>query len=148
MSTTLDTKLTGSAATASSKKWHIGLWVAQIALAALFAMGAIPHSFMSPTAMVEMGIAWVATAPLALIRFIGFAEIAGVLGLILPAATRIMPKLTVYAAGGLLTIQALAIPFHVYRGELAPLPFNFILVALAVLIIWGRTRKAPILPRS
>ncbi len=74
-------------------------------------------------------------------------EILGVMGLILPAATRIQPQLTVWAAKGLLAIQALAIPFHAFRGEFAPLPFNLIYVALAVFVIWGRTRKAPILPR-
>lgn len=70
------------------------------------------------------------------------------MGVILPAATRIMPQLTVWAAAGLLAIQALAIPFHILRGEFAALPFNLIYVALAVFVLWGRARKAPIAPRA
>ena len=81
-------------------------------------------------------------------RFIGLAELAGIIGLILPAATRIRPELTRLAAIGLLAIQVLAIPFHILRAEFAPLPFNFLLVALALFIIWGRTRKAPITART
>lgn len=132
----------------SSKKWHIGLWVAQIALALLYASGVWFHLLISPAEAAAMGALWIETAPLPLVRFIGIAELAGVIGLILPAATRIKPKLTTYAAVGLLAIQALAIPFHVIRGEIEPLPFNLVLVALAVLIIWGRSRKAPIAPSA
>ncbi|MFK7859570.1 MAG: DoxX family protein [Granulosicoccus sp.] len=128
----------------SAKGWNIGLWTAQIALAALYAMAVYMHVLMSPVELAGMGAVWAETAPIWLIRFIGFAELAGVIGLIVPAATRIKPELTVYAAMGLLAIQALAVPFHVIRGEMSVLPFNLIYVALAMLIIWGRTRKSPI----
>lgn len=131
-----------------NSKWNIGLWVAQIALALLYAMSVYMKLLLSPAEMVQMGLAWAENAPLALVRFIGFAELAGVIGLILPAATRILPKLTVHAAMGLLAIQVLAIPFHAFRGEFAALPFNLIYLGLAVLIIWGRTNKAVIAPRS
>lgn len=132
----------------SRSKWHIGLWVAQIALAALYAMPAYMKLAMSPDELMQMGLLWVGGAPLSLVRFIGLAELAGAIGLILPAATRIKPQLTIYAAIGLTAIQALAIPFHLIRGEAAVLPFNLIYLALAVLIIWGRSRKAPIAPRA
>ena len=47
-----------------------------------------------------MGAVWMTEVPIALPRFIGVMEVLGVLGLILPAATRIMPHLTVWAAAG------------------------------------------------
>lgn len=133
-----------SAITSTGKGWHIGLWVAQIALAILYASGVWFHLLMSPAEAAAMGAVWIEEAPLWLVRFIGLAELAGVIGLILPAASRIKPELTTYAAVGLFAIQMLAIPFHLYRGEVEPLPFNLVLVALAVFIIWGRGRKAPI----
>ncbi len=123
-----------------------GAVAAQIALALLYLMGAWFH-FLPPAEAARMGAVWMSEVPIALPRFIGVMELLGVIGLILPAATRIQPQLTVWAAKGLLAIQALAIPFHAVRGEFEPLPFNLIYVALAVLVIWGRTRKAPILPR-
>ncbi len=129
-----------------SPRWHMGLWAAQIALALLYLMGAWFH-FLPPAEAARMGAVWMSEVPIALPRFIGVMELLGVIGLILPAATRILPHLTVWAAKGLLAIQALAIPFHAVRGEFEPLPFNLIYVALAVLVIWGRTHKAPILPR-
>lgn len=134
-------------ATQNSTGWNMCLWVAQVVLAALFSMGVYMHLILSPAEMVAMGAAWAETAPLGLIRFIGVAELAGVVGLILPALTRIKPHLTTYAAMGLLAIQVLAIGLHVVRGEFDVLAFNFIFVALAILVIWGRSKKSPITPR-
>jgi len=59
-----------------------------------------------------------------LVRFIGVSELAGALGLILPAATRIRPGLTPLAALGLSTIMALAMLFHLVRGEPQALPIE------------------------
>jgi hypothetical protein len=139
--------MTSTAIATPSRGWHIGLWAAQIALAGLYLMGAWFH-FLPAEEAAKMGAVWMSEVPIALPRFIGVMEVLGVIGLILPAATRIMPHLTVWAAAGLLAIQALAIPFHVIRGEFEPLPFNLIYVALAVFVLWGRARKAPIAPRA
>lgn len=133
--------------TPASPRWNFGLWVAQIALAALYLMGVWIHLLLSPEEGAAMGAVWMSEAPLSLVRFIGVMELLGVVGLILPAATRIKPQLTVLAAAGLLAIQVLAIPFHAFRGEFVALPMNMIYAALAVLVIWGRWRKAPIQPR-
>jgi len=137
-----------TATSTPNKKWNIGLWVAQVALALLFSMGVYMHLFLSPAEMAAMGAGWAETVPPALIRFIGIAELAGIIGLILPALTKIKPKLTIYAAMGLLAIQVLAIIVHASRGEFSVLPFNFIFAALAVLIIWGRKKKAPLVEKS
>ncbi len=138
---------TAPATPTPSRTWNIAIWAGQIALAALYLMGAWFH-FLPPEQAAAMGAVWMTEVPIALPRFIGVVEVLGVIGLILPAATRIMPHLTVWAAAGLLAIQALAIPFHVIRGEFEPLPFNLIYVALAIFVLWGRSRKAPIAPRA
>jgi hypothetical protein len=65
---------------------------------------------------------------------------------ILPAATRIKPGLTVWAALGCAALQLCAIAFHVSRGEAAKTPFNALLVALSLFVAWGR-RRAPLVPR-
>lgn len=131
-----------------SSKWNIGLWVAAIVLSLLYAMSVYMKLFLSQPEMVAMGLAWAENAPIGLVRFIGTMELLGIIGLILPTATRILPKLTIYAAMGLAAIQLLAIPFHMYRGEFVALPFNLIYLGLAVLIIWGRSNKAVIAPRA
>lgn len=124
--------------------WTIALWVAQIALAIFFGMAGYFKSFMAPAALTQMGIAWASDAPIGLLRFIGVSELAGALGVILPALLRIQPELTPLAALGFAIIQALAIPFHIIRGETAATPINAVLLALALFVVWGRSFKAPI----
>ena len=135
---TLETK-------APSKGWHIGLWVAQVLLAVGFGMAGL-MKLATPYADLAQKMAWAQHTPAALVKFIGVVELAGALGLILPAATRIKPFLTPLAASGLVVIMVLAIGLHVSIGEV-PKP-NFVLGGIAALVAWGRWRKAPISPRS
>jgi hypothetical protein len=44
--------------------------------------------------------------------------------------------------------MALALIFHLTRGETSAVPINFAIGALAVFVAWGRSRKAPIPPRA
>ena len=76
------------------------------------------------------------------------AELLGGIGLVLPAATRIMPKLTPLAALGLLTVMLLAMLTHVTRGEFSALGANVMLGGLAAFVAWGRLAKSPIAPRA
>jgi len=79
----------------------------------------------------------------ALVKFIGFAELAAGVGLVLPAATRVMPSLTPLAAIGLAIIMGLAIPFHIMRGEANVIALHIVVVALCVFVAWGRFRRVP-----
>jgi hypothetical protein len=71
-----------------------------------------------------------------LITFIGMAEIAGSLGIVLPMATNIAPWLSPWAAIGLAIIMLLAIGFHVRRHESVVAPV--ILFLLAGFVVFGR----------
>ena len=119
---------------------HATLWLVQILLAAVFLLVGYTHAI----APIEVAVAragWVASLPVALVRFIGVAELAGALGLVLPAATRIQPRLTPLAAAGLAIIMLLAIPFHLVRGETGAIAFNLALGSLAAFVAWGRQRE-------
>src|SRR5712691_8878444 len=71
-----------------------------------------------------------------LTTFIGVAEIAGGLGIVLPMATNIAPSLSLWAAVGLSTIMLLAIGFHLSRHESPVAPG--ILFLLAAFVVFGR----------
>lgn len=119
-----------------SKK-TIALWGAQIFLAIVFAAaGFVKASQPIPDLTVMMG--WPGEAPFALVRFIGLAELAAAMGLILPVLTGILPRLTALAALGLAVIQFLAMGLHIYRGEFEVLPVNILLLVLAVFVMLGR----------
>lgn len=127
--------------------WSIGLWAAQILLALAYGAAGGMKTFM-PIADISAQMAWAAASPDWLIRFIGVAELAGAVGLILPSATRILAWLTPLAALGLSVIQVLAISLHAVRGETTmTLPANIVFLALAMFVVWGRWQKAPIASR-
>lgn len=102
---------------------------------------------MTPIATLAALWPWAGDHP-GLVRGTGVIDLVGGLGLVLPALTRIRPGLTVLAAAGLAALQVGAIVFHVARGEVANTPVNFVLLALALFVFWGRRTKAPIAPRG
>lgn len=128
-------------------KWNIALWVAQVVLAAVYVMAGFMKLTQPIDALVASGMSYAGDYPELLTRFIGTMEVLGAIGIILPAATRILPVLTPLAALGFSTIQVLAIGLHTTRGEFQVLPVNLILLALSLFVLWGRLRKAPISPR-
>ena len=126
----------------------VALWVAQLLLFLAFAASGVMKLTM-PIPELSQQAPWVADVPVALVRFIGLAELAGALGVLLPALTRVRPGLTPLAAAGLATVMLLAIGFHAMRGDDAiAFVITGILGALALFVAWGRSRRAPITPRA
>jgi putative oxidoreductase len=80
--------------------------------------------------------------------FIGVAEIAGALGLLLPGMTRKLPGLTSVAAGCLAFVVASATVLHIYRGETGPAVTTAILFFLASFVAYARWRVRPITPKG
>jgi uncharacterized membrane protein YphA (DoxX/SURF4 family) len=131
---------------ASHKPLRIALWIAQAMLAAVFGMAGCTK-IATPIAQLWATMSWAASVPEALVRFIGTAELLGAIGLVLPAATRIAPRLTPLAATGLLVVMVLASMLHISRGEWDMLPITGALGAIAAFVAWGRSQAAPIAPR-
>lgn len=133
--------------TTPSKALHVTLWVLQVLLAFFIGMAGYAHGLMPYDQAAQQAV-WMKDVPPALTRFIGYAELAGALGLILPAATRIAPWLTPLAALGVALIMILAIPFHLMRGEANVIWIHTLVAAVALFVAWGRWRKVPIRPRA
>ena len=126
---------------------NAALWIVQVLLA-LFSLAAGWNHGLRPLHDTIQSSPWAADVPAALVRFIGFAELAAGVGLLLPAATRIVPILTPLAAAGLAVVIGLAIPFHIMRGESNVIALHIIVVALCAFVAWGRFRRLPIRARD
>jgi len=123
------------------------LWIAQVLLAVVF----IAVGFMTLTTPIPdlaKMIPWAGQLPTAFVRFIAVVDLAGGIGILFPALTRIKSGLSVVAALGCSVLQVLAIMFHLSRGEGMVTPVNCILLALSLFVLWGRSKKIPILPRG
>lgn len=130
----------------TSKVGTISLWIVQVLLAVVFGMAGVMKSTM-PIPQLAQKLPWTGALPAAIVRFIGCSELAGALGLIVPAITRIRPILVPLAAAGLLLVMILASAFHISRGEYAALPITTTFGLLAAFVTWGRLRWAPVRPR-
>src|SRR4051812_24140284 len=100
----------------TNKGLHIALWAVQILLVFAFGMAGFMKST-QPFEVLNKAMPWTIGVGEATTRFIGIAELAGALGLLLPSATRILPFLTPLAASGLVVVMFLASGLHISRGE-------------------------------
>jgi hypothetical protein len=114
------------------------VWVASTLLALAYGMAGVMKTFRPIPDLAKMMV-WPGAVPVALVRFVGVAELAGAVGLILPVLTGVLAWLTPLAAVGLSLVQILAIGFHGRRGETAKsLPMNLVLLALSLFVLWAR----------
>lgn len=114
------------------------LWIAQGFLALTFFYSSLMKSTQPEQKLVAMGQTGVEHLPLPLIRFIGIAELIGVVGLLLPVLLNRWAFLTPLAA---LCLGAIMIPagvIHYRRGEPKALAFNAFIFVLSLLVAYGR----------
>ena len=117
---------------------NIARWIAQIFVASMLFF-AFYAKLLQPVEETAKTMPWVAEQS-ALATIAGIADLLGALGLILPAALRIQPKLTNLAAYGGVVLMVAGIVFHLMRGEVEVIGLNIILIALLAFIVWGRTK--------
>lgn len=133
--------------TGSSKVLNIALWAAQVLLAAAYGLfGSMKAT--KPLAELSVMMKWIPDFPPMFVRGLGVVEVLGAIGLILPALTRIAPRLTFVTACCIVVHQLCAITLHLLRGEAGVLGLNLVLISLALFIAWGRGKAAVILPKG
>src|SRR5690348_14028745 len=113
---------------------NITLWIIQGLVALGFLMAGAMKSF-APIANLKKNMAWTGRVPAGLVRFIGVAELLGAVGLILPAATGILPWLTIAAGIGLVLVMILAAIYHASQREYSSIGVNVVLLLLAAFIV-------------
>lgn len=126
----------------SSKGIHITLWVLQGLLAVAFFMAGFMKTSTPIEELAAQGMSVAENFSAGMIRFIGLSEILGAIGLILPAALRFKPILTVLAAAGLAIVMLSATIYHVVLSE--PFVPTVVLFVLTAFVAWGRYKMAPI----
>ncbi|MGW4948567.1 DoxX family protein [Actinoplanes sp. NPDC004185] len=81
---------------------------------------------------------WASQAPPWAPAAIGVLEVLGAVGVILPAALDEAPILVPVAATGLAVVMTGAVLMHVRRREYPALGPSGVLLALALIVAWGR----------
>ncbi len=115
---------------------NTALWIAQGLLAVAYGMAGFMKAT-SPIPQLAERMGWPGELP-RLTRFIGVAELAAAIAMILPILFAFLQWLTPLAAAGLTLIQLLAIGFHIQRNEYRVIPVNIVLLALSAFVLIGR----------
>jgi len=113
------------------------LWVVQILLALAFGMAGFGKLAQTKEAL-QPRMAFVEDFSQNTIRIIGALEVAAAIGLILPMLLDILPVLTPLAAIGLILTMLGAAYTHYRRKEFPMIGMNFVLLALAAFVAYGR----------
>ena len=87
---------------------------------------------------------WSTHAPTPIVRLVGILELAGALGLILPAATKIAPWLTPLAAVGLVLAMIGAVITHLRLNEAKQIGVPLVLLLLSLFIAIGYYAVVPV----
>ncbi len=119
------------------------LWILQGLLALVFLItGAIKIIRPKEQLVAQMG--WVEEVSQPVVRLIGFVEILGAVGLILPSLTGIMPWLTPLAAAGLALTMVGAALTNYRRKELPMIGLNSVLLVMILIVAVGRFWITPL----
>ena len=118
---------------------NVALWIVQVLLGLLFIFAG-GMKLVLPLDQLTGPVA----LPGAFMRFIGVAELAGGLGLILPGLFRIRPGLTPLAAAGLVIIMIGAVVITLIGREVMAAVISLVVLILAAFVAYGRWKLAPL----
>ena len=124
---------------------NVVLWIVQVLLALVFAA----HGWLFLAPPPEIKVQMDANLPQWFQLFMGVAEVAAAIGLILPGLTRVMPSLVTWAACRHRDHHGVSdgLPRRPRRVQL-PSVITFILLLMATFLVYGRQRLRPIAARG
>lgn len=118
------------------------LWIVQIVLAAVFlAVGALKLARPKEALLPKMG-ALEPYRPVT-IKLIGLAEVLAALGLVVAPLIG-WDGLVPWAALGVACVMVAGAIAHAERGEFPPIGVNVLLLALALVVVYGRSADLPL----
>jgi uncharacterized membrane protein YphA (DoxX/SURF4 family) len=116
---------------------NVVLWIVAGVLAAAFLVAGLTK-LTQPKQKLAAQMGWVEDFSPGAVKAIGALEVLAAIGLILPAALDVVPVLVPLAAVGLAVLMVGAVVTHARRHEPQLIVINVVLLALAVVVLWGR----------
>jgi len=122
----------------TKSEMNIALWIFQSFIAFTFLYSGVCKCIFSEKKLVSLGQTGVEGLPIGFIRFIGFSEILGAMGMILPDLLSIYHVLTPISALCLAFIMPFAATIHYKRKEYKSVLLNSILFLACLFVVFGR----------
>jgi DoxX-like family len=117
---------------------NTAIWIMQGVLAAYFLMPAVMKLTTSKQKLIDK------KEPVLQIRILGFLELLGVIGIIIPYLTGILPILTPLAAIGFIVVMVGAFVVHYKKKEYKILPLLVLAFILSLVVAYYRFRTVSI----
>ena len=118
---------------------NLALWIAAGLLAAVALTGGVTKTFVPRERLAAAeGGGWTGEVGDGFVKSLGVLELLAAAGLILPAALDVAPVLVPVTAACWVLLMAGAMITHGRRGEFRFVALNFVYLALAAYITWGR----------
>jgi DoxX-like protein len=117
---------------------NVTLWILAGLLALASLAGGLLMVIQPKEKLAASGFAWVEDFSAGSVKALGTLKLLAAIGLILPAVLDIAPVLVPVAAAGWVLLMIGAMITHLRRHEPKALPTNLVLLAIAVVIVWGR----------
>ncbi|WP_063043419.1 DoxX family protein [Nocardia pseudovaccinii] len=118
---------------------NIVLWVIASLLAAVFLGSGLAKLVQSKDKLASSGMGWAEDFSPGMIKILGILQLAGAVGLLVPAILDTAPILVPLAALGLAIMMAGAAIVHRRRhDDLKMITLNLVLLILAAVVAWGR----------
>ncbi len=118
------------------------LWVMQGFLFVAFGAAGLMKLTM-PIDKLTALLTWPGAVPEFLVRAVGAAELAGAMGVFLPALMRMQAWITPYAAMGLATAMICAVGYHLMLFQGKMMVPSMILGIIAGYVAYGRDKVVP-----
>ena len=130
--------------TGKEKTMKVTVWIASSLLTFAFLVVGVGKLLASAGDLQQMSQG----VPIVLLKLAGAGEVLGAIGLVVPAATRIMPVLTPIAATGLVLTMVGATITNIAIGEPASAALPIVLGTFAALVAWARFGPVAVEPRG
>ncbi len=124
---------------------EIALWIVQGLLGVAFTGAGLMKMLKSYSSLIaDPKMGWANDFSGGFVKFIGAAEAAAALGMVLPGVTGIAPVLTPLAGAGLVIVMLGAAVTHLRRSETLMAVPSLMLGGLAAFVAYGRFLIAPL----
>jgi uncharacterized membrane protein YphA (DoxX/SURF4 family) len=117
---------------------NVVLWIIAGVVGALLIGAGVMKMLQPREKLAASGLNWTMDFSPSSVKLIGALDALGGIGLILPPLVGIAPVLTPIAAVGVALLMIGAAVVHGRRKEYPQVVFNIVLLALAVVVAWGR----------
>jgi hypothetical protein len=117
---------------------NLALWICQGLLAVVFLFSGGTKISMPKPRLIAIGQTGLAPFPVPMIRFTAACELIGVIGLVAPTASGVVPVLAGFAAIGLGVVMVGAVASHISLREWPPVVLNTVILAMCCFVAVGR----------